>query len=1037
MGRKTFVVLLLAVIIGSAFAQELPRLINYQGKLTNPDGVAVDAPVDITFRIYDVETGGTALWTEAHTGASRITVTNGLFDVQLGGITDLDLPFDDEYWIELQVGTEVLTPREKLATVPYAFRAIYADTAFIIGSGAVQTDATIDGDGTDADPLGVVWGSVTQHTDVTNAGSGAIITTGERALLHASGSDNQDLFNRVSDGTNTYTVATETDILTFAATGGADVAVNPTTGVVTIDASSAGDEWGSQVVESDATLTGEGVTGNLLGIAADGVNDTHIDWGLGANEVGAGDVPYDNTTSGLTASDVQAALDEIAGGGSAITHSLQDAYDDGSDITVATGVPVSITSTGATHALTAVSGSGRAINASNNSTTNPAVYATNAGTGPAIYSSGHLRMSGASGVKIYSTADLNIQLDEGGSGSTTNTLYIRDDAFASVFTVDENGDVAAAGNITATNNLLGADLSLGGTLLSSTAATSGAGLVGYSNTASGLVATDVQDAIDELDAAIAASGDDWGSDVVNSDATLTGNGTAGSPLGVVWGSVTQHTDVTNAGSGAIITAAERALLHAEGTDLQTVSGSGTSAFTLSDGGGTITLAGTGGATVTRSGNTLTIDAAGAGDDWGSDVVNSDATLTGNGTSGSPLGVVWGSVTQHTDVTNAGSGAIITAAERALLHASGSDNQNLFNRVSDGTNTYTVATETDILTFAASGGADVDVNPTTGVVTIDASSAGDDWGSQVASTTARLSGDGTAGDPLDIAQQGATSGQVLKWNGTSWAPDSDNNTTYSAGNGISLSATTFSVAGGSGLLQEASGLRLQYINAGSSNQGALWYNGLGRVAGNLYGGTIDPISSNRLNYDGYFYATRLYSGGNQVLTGNQTITLDGDVTGSGATSIATTIADNAVTSAKILNGTIVNADISASAAIDWSKLANGTANRILMTNGSGGITVVPAPTTDYYLKWNGTAYIWAAASTDLANHIAGNGLSGANYDGSGDVTWTVDAGDGINVDASGVSVDAADGTIDVSADGIKVGLGAAQSTSTSYQLHRNY
>ncbi len=66
-----------------------------------------------------------------------------------------------------------------------------------------------------------------------------------------------------------------------------------------------------------------------------------------------------------------------------------------------------------------------------------------------------------------------------------------------------------------------------------------------------------------------------------------------------------------------------------------------------------------------------------------------------------------------------------------------------------------------------------VNPTTGQVTIDASSAGDDWGSQVASTTARLTGDGTAGDPLDIAQQGATSGQALKWNGTSWAPAADN------------------------------------------------------------------------------------------------------------------------------------------------------------------------------------------------------------------------------------------------------------------------
>ena len=56
------------------------------------------------------------------------------------------------------------------------------------------------------------------------------------------------------------------------------------------------------------------------------------------------------------------------------------------------------------------------------------------------------------------------------------------------------------------------------------------------------------------------------------------------------------------------------------------------------------------------------------------------------------------------------------------------------------------------------------------------------------TTARLSGNGSSGNPLDIAQQGATSGQVLKWNGSSWAPGTDNNTgtTYTAGTGIAIS-----------------------------------------------------------------------------------------------------------------------------------------------------------------------------------------------------------------------------------------------------------
>ena len=41
------------------------------------------------------------------------------------------------------------------------------------------------------------------------------------------------------------------------------------------------------------------------------------------------------------------------------------------------------------------------------------------------------------------------------------------------------------------------------------------------------------------------------------------------------------------------------------------------------------------------------------------------------------------------------------------------------------------------------------------------------------TTARLSGAGTSGSPLDIAQQGAITGQVLRWSGSAWIPNGTN------------------------------------------------------------------------------------------------------------------------------------------------------------------------------------------------------------------------------------------------------------------------
>jgi hypothetical protein len=68
------------------------------------------------------------------------------------------------------------------------------------------------------------------------------------------------------------------------------------------------------------------------------------------------------------------------------------------------------------------------------------------------------------------------------------------------------------------------------------------------------------------------------------------------------------------------------------------------------------------------------------------------------------------------------------------------------------------------------------------------------GSSSVSVTARLSGNGSTGSPLDIARQGALTGQVLKWNGSSWAPADESGTVYNEGAGIIIennviSATT--------------------------------------------------------------------------------------------------------------------------------------------------------------------------------------------------------------------------------------------------------
>jgi len=48
-------------------------------------------------------------------------------------------------------------------------------------------------------------------------------------------------------------------------------------------------------------------------------------------------------------------------------------------------------------------------------------------------------------------------------------------------------------------------------------------------------------------------------------------------------------------------------------------------------------------------------------------------------------------------------------------------------------------------------------------------SGDDWGGQVVDVLPPLTGEGTGTSPLTIGQAGATTGQVLKWNGSAWVP----------------------------------------------------------------------------------------------------------------------------------------------------------------------------------------------------------------------------------------------------------------------------
>ncbi len=103
-------------------AAQIPNVISWQGAV---DGISGSA--DFVFRMYSAATGGTVLWTENHSGIE--VGDEKVVSLLLGSKTPFTgLDFERPYWLEVAVNGNVMTPRTRLTTSPYSYRAERANS---------------------------------------------------------------------------------------------------------------------------------------------------------------------------------------------------------------------------------------------------------------------------------------------------------------------------------------------------------------------------------------------------------------------------------------------------------------------------------------------------------------------------------------------------------------------------------------------------------------------------------------------------------------------------------------------------------------------------------------------------------------------------------------------------------------------------------------------------------------------------------------------------------------------------------------------
>jgi hypothetical protein len=169
MPPRTLIIFLLLTLIPIGAGADIPLLINYQGSLEGTEG-----PSQVVFAIYEAEVSEAPIWEESR----EIVPQNGRFSVLLGSITPLTpgLFEGSTRYLAVSVDGKVLSPRQQIVSVPFAFQSSHATD--VADERVTPRSIVLSNGAASLDSLGVLSASSVKTESLSVGGKTVIDQTG-------------------------------------------------------------------------------------------------------------------------------------------------------------------------------------------------------------------------------------------------------------------------------------------------------------------------------------------------------------------------------------------------------------------------------------------------------------------------------------------------------------------------------------------------------------------------------------------------------------------------------------------------------------------------------------------------------------------------------------------------------------------------------------------------------------------------------------------------------------------------------------------